>query len=141
MTKKMPYRCYSDLCKFKTFEDRFNYLRVGGIVGEPTFGFERYLNQAIYTSSEWRKVRDKVIIRDEGCDLGVSGYDIYSGIIIHHMIPITVEDIINRDPKIFDPEFLISTSKRTHNAIHFGDDRLLPKGLIERYRNDTCPWR
>lgn len=141
MIRRVPNRCYSDLRRLKTFEERFEYLRLGGIVGESTFGFDRYLNQALYRSSKWREVRDKVIIRDNGCDLGINGYEIISGILIHHMIPITIEDIENRDPKIFNPEFLICTSRRTHNAIHFGDESLLPKDPIERYQYDTCPWR
>lgn len=134
-------RTYSELSKLTTFEDRYNYLRLDGFVGEETFGFDRYLNQLFYTSQKWRSIRDFVIIRDNGCDLGVEGYEIHGKIIIHHMNPITVSDIINETEYLLDPEFLISTTHNTHNAIHYGDEKLLITGPIERKPNDTCPWK
>ena len=134
-------RTYSELSKLTTFKDRYNYLRLDGFVGEETFGFDRYLNQLFYTSQKWRSIRDFVIIRDNGCDLGVEGYEIYGKIIIHHMNPITVSDIINETEYLLDPEFLISTIHNTHNAIHYGDEKLLSTGPIERKPNDTCPWK
>ena len=134
-------RTYSELSKLTTFEDRYNYLRLDGFVGEETFGFDRYLNQLFYTSQKWRSIRDFVIIRDNGCDLGVEGYEIYGKIIIHHMNPITVSDIINETEYLLDPKFLISTTHNTHNAIHYGDEKLLITGPIERKPNDTCPWK
>jgi hypothetical protein len=124
-----------------TFEERYEYLRIGGLVGESTFGYERYLNQMLYSSSQWRRVRDQVIIRDNGCDLGMEGYSIGGRIIIHHMNPITAEQIEESAAEIFDPEYLICVSDRTHNAIHFGDKSLLPQLPIERQPNDMCPWR
>lgn len=137
----MTIRTYTDLIKFKTFEDRFEYLRLDGKVGADTFGFDRYLNQVFYRSQRWKKVRDAVIIRDNGCDLGVEGYGINGRIIIHHMNPITLEDIQRESDLLLDPEFLICTIHRTHNAIHYGDSNLLIKAPIERKQNDTCPWR
>lgn len=135
-------RTYSELITLPTFEDRFKYLQLNGAVGRDTFGFDRYLNQYIYQRSQrWKSVRDKIIVRDNGCDLGVEGYSIYGRIIIHHMNPISVEDILSDRDWIFDPEFLICVSHRTHNAIHYGDESLLPQTLIERTKNDTCPWR
>lgn len=138
----MMNRTYSELITLPTFEERFKYLQLNGAVGRDTFGFDRYLNQYIYQRSQrWKSVRDKVIIRDNGCDLGVEGYSIYGRIIIHHMNPISVEDILSDRDWIFDPEFLICVSHRTHNAIHYGDESLLPQAPIERTKNDTCPWR
>ena len=135
-------RTYSELITLPTFEERFKYLQLNGAVGRDTFGFDRYLNQYIYQRSQrWKSVRDKIIIRDNGCDLGVEGYSIYGRIIIHHMNPISVEDILSDREWIFDPEFLICVSHRTHNAIHYGDESMLPQTLIERTKNDTCPWR
>lgn len=134
-------RTYSELKNFKTFIDRYRYLKLHGIVGEGTFGTDRYINQMLYRSYKWRKVRNQIIMRDNGCDLGVEGYDIYDKIIIHHMNPLTLEDIEEEKDYIFDPEFLISTSFRTHNAIHYGDESLLPTELVERRPNDTCPWK
>lgn len=135
-------RCYSELIRLKTFKERFEYLRLGGIVGESTFGFDRYLNQQLYTSTFWKKkIRNEIIIRDNGCDLGLEGYDIHDKIIVHHMNPLSIEDVLNVPDEIFDPEFLICVSQRTHNAIHYGDENLLSKGLIERRPNDTCPWK
>lgn len=135
-------RTYLELITLPTFEERFKYLQLNGAVGRDTFGFDRYLNQYIYQRSQrWKSVRDKIIVRDNGCDLGVEGYSIYGRIIIHHMNPISVEDILSDRDWIFDPEFLICVSHRTHNAIHYGDESLLPQTLIERTKNDTCPWR
>lgn len=137
----MNIRTYSDLSKLETFEDRFNYLRLNGFVGKETFGFDRYLNQVFYKSAKWRSVRDFVIVRDNGCDLGIEGREIYGKIIIHHMNPITIQDIEQESDFLLDPEFLISTVHETHNAIHYGDENLLIRTPIERKPNDTCPWR
>lgn len=137
----MIIKTYSELSTFDTFEDRFQYLRLDGIVGEETFGFDRYLNQILYQSKEWKRCRRDIIIRDEGCDLGCEGFEVHGRILIHHINPITVDDIVNRNPKVFDPENLILTSHNTHNAIHYGDENLLIKVPIERSKNDTCPWR
>lgn len=137
----MSIKTYSELIALPTFEERFEYLRLDGSVGEQTFGFDRYINQLFYQSYEWKKVRDFVIIRDNGCDLGVDGYDIRGKILIHHMNPITVNDIQTRSEFLLNPDYLISTTHITHNAIHYGDERLLPKGPIERTKYDTCPWR
>lgn len=137
----MKTRTYKELSRLKTLDERFEYLKLVGQVGVDTFGFDRYLNQTFYRSDTWQKVRNEVIIRDNGCELGVSGYEIQGRILIHHMNAITEEDIIERNPDIFDPEYLICCSHRTHNAIHFGDKDLLPKDYIERRRGDTCPWK
>ena len=137
----MNIRTYSDLSKLTTFEDRYNYLRLNGFVGQETFGFDRYLNQVFYKSAKWRSVRDFVIVRDNGCDLGIEGREIYGKIIIHHMNPITIQDIEQESDFLLDPEFLISTVHETHNAIHYGDENLLIRVPIERKPNDTCPWR
>lgn len=134
-------KMYSELITIPTFEERFKYLRLDGSVGEQTFGFDRYINQVFYQSYEWKKVRDAVIIRDNGCDLGVEGHDIRGKILIHHMNPITVRDIETCSDFLLNPEYLISTMHLTHNAIHYGDESLLPKGPIERKKYDTCPWR
>lgn len=137
----MMKKTYRELSRFKTLEERFEYLKMGGIIGENTFGFDRYLNQKFYRSDIWRRVRDKVIIRDNGCDLGLDGYEIQGSILIHHINPITQQDILDRNEDIFNPEYLICCSKRTHNAIHFGDKNLLPKEFVERRKGDTCPWK
>ena len=126
---------------FLTFEDRYNYLRLDGIVGEDTFGFDRYINQIFYKSKEWLEVRDYVIIRDNGCDLGIEGHEIHNRILIHHMNPIRKEDILNRSDILLNPEYLITTTKRTHDAIHYGDKNILLDTPIERIKNDTCPWK
>ena len=140
MRKKI--KTYSELMQLQTFEERFKYLQINGsFVGEDTFGWRRYLNQVLYKSAKWKRVRDEVIFRDNGCDLGVNGYDIHDKIIIHHMNPITVQDIEEESDFIFNPEYLITTTHNTHNAIHYGDDNLLIKAPIERTKNDTCPWR
>ena len=133
-------RTYRQLHLLKTFEERYRYLRLSGNVGNETFGYDRYLNQMVYTSKKWLNARDKVIIRDLGCDLGVEDYVIHGKIIVHHMNPITIEDIELYHDEIFDPEFLICTTHDTHNAIHFGDESLLPRLPIIRKRNDTSPW-
>ncbi len=140
MTTITMIRRYSELCRLQTFEERFDYLKLQGVVGESTFGFDRYLNQLLYRSSEWKKVRNAVIVRDDGCDMGLADYPA-NRIIVHHMNPLSVEDLENRSKLIFDPEFLICVSFNTHNAIHFGDETLLPKLPVERKPGDTCPWR
>lgn len=138
----MIIRTYSELITLPTFEERYRYLRLDGQVGIETFGFDRYLNQTFYrTDKEWLSIRDEVIIRDNGCDLGILGREIHSRIIVHHMNPITKEDILRRTKYLLDPEYLICTIKRTHDAIHYGDESLLMLGPIERTKNDTCPWR
>ena len=134
-------RTYSELSKLKTFKERFEYLKLDGLIGEETFGWDRYLNQVFYKSPEWRSTRDKIIVRDNGRDLGVEGYDIFGKIIIHHMNPMSLGDIANRNPDIFNPEYLICVSHETHNAIHYGDANQLNLGPIERTVNDTGPWR
>lgn len=137
----MNIRTYSELIKLPTFEERYAYLRLGGRVGEATFGFDRYLNQMFYKSDEWLSIRDKVIVRDNGCDLGIEGREIESSILIHHMNPISKKDILERSDFLLNPEYLICTIKNTHDAIHYGDENLLIKDPIERRKNDTCPWR
>ena len=141
MKKMKNIKTYSELISLPTFEERYRYLRMGGKVGGETFGYDRYLNQILYTSCEWRSFRDDIIIRDEGCDLGCEGFEINSRIIVHHINPITVEDVINRHPKVFDPENVICVSHNTHQAIHYGDESLLPLLPKVRSKNDTCPWR
>lgn len=138
-TKKSIKR-YSELRRLKSFQDRYDYLKLNGSVGVETFGYDRYLNQTFYRSKEWKKIRDEVIIRDNGCDLGLPGYEIGDRIYIHHMNPITAEEILHRDEDILNPEYLICVSRNTHNAIHYGDDSLLPKPLIERLPGDTKLW-
>lgn len=133
-------RNFSKLRKLKSFKERYDYLKLGGEVGIATFGADRYLNQAFYRSKEWKRVRDQVIVRDNGCDLGVEGYQIYDRIYIHHMNPMTVDDVLDRNEDILNPEFLICVSFDTHNAIHFGDASLLPKLPIERKPGDTTLW-
>ena len=133
-------RRYSELKRLKTFQERFDYLKLAGMVGESTFGFDRYLNQVLYHSDEWSRARDIVIIRDNGCDLGIDGYEIQDRIIVHHMIVLTEQDILDRASWIFDPEYLICTSLDTHNAIHYGTDHRYKSLSKERFANDTCPW-
>lgn len=137
----MALHRYTELKRLKTFEERYEYLKIGGFVGEATFGSERRLNQLLYSSQKWRQIRNQIIIRDNGCDLGVEGYDLHDKIIIHHMNPLTVEQLQGVSDEIFDPEYLICVSHRTHNAIHYGDANLLPHGPIERYPGDTCLWK
>ena len=140
--KNTNIRTYSELLTLPTFEERYRYLRLGGRVGADTFGFDRYLNQNVYQRDpRWKNARDIVIIRDNGCDLGIEGREIHGKILVHHMNPITMEDILENRDWIYDPEFLISTLLTTHNAIHYGDENLLMKAPIERTKNDTCPWK
>lgn len=140
MVMKM-IRTYAELSTLKTFRERYEYLRLDGTVGEETFGFDRYLNQIFYKSKEWEQVRNKVIIRDNGCDLGIDGYEIRGKILIHHMNPITSADVVKRSDILLNPDYLITTVLSTHNAIHYGDDSLLITMPTARARNDTCPWR
>lgn len=133
-------RCYSELRTYRSFEERFEYLKLGGGVGRATFAFDRYLNQAFYKSREWQDARNYVIVRDEGCDLGIPGYEIHLGPLIHHMNPISVDDIKHGEEWIFDPEFLITTTHDTHNAIHYATKNLIPKVVTERVPNDTRLW-
>lgn len=139
---RMSVRTYSELSKLTTFKERFNYLSLNGQVGKDTFGFDRIFNQKFYTSKEWRHIRDLVIVRDNGCDLGIEGYDIVGqNLIIHHINPISLEDIESKSDILLNPEYLITTTHNTHNAIHYGDDKLLIIGPIQRSKNDTCPWK
>ena len=133
-------RTYSELRRLTDFEDRYRYLALRGSVGRATFGFDRHINQQFYRSTEWRHIRHHVIARDLGCDLGVEGYEIHDRVYIHHMNPMTVNDIAHGEDSILNPEFLISTTHRTHNAIHYGDERLLPRQLTERRSGDTKLW-
>ncbi|MCM1524238.1 MAG: hypothetical protein NC120_07235 [Ruminococcus sp.] len=137
-TKKI--RTYEEMSALKSFEQRFEYLKLNGIVGEEIFGFDRYLNQQFYHSAEWRSVRDRVIIRDNGCDLGVPGHEICGRIYIHHLNPITVEDIRSRSEFLTSPKYLVCISFETHNAVHYGDLTAV-SSQPERFPNDTCPWR
>lgn len=137
----MIIKSYSELIAFPTFIERYRYLQLGGRVGEETFGFDRWLNQRFYKDPEWLSARDKVIIRDNGCDLGMEGHEIYGKILVHHINPITKEDIMRRSRTLFDPENLICTIKNTHDAIHYGDESLLIIAPTIRTRNDTCPWK
>lgn len=137
----MKIRTFSELMTLSTFEERYQYLRLFGVVGESTFGFDRFMNQHFYRSQEWKAIRDFVIIRDNGCDLAVPGYEISSRILIHHMNPISVDDIENRSEFLLNPDYLICTTHTTHQAIHYGDENLLAHKPIERTKNDTCPWR
>ena len=137
----MKIRTYSELITLPTFEERFLYLKLEGVVGEETFGFDRWLNQIFYKDPEWLSIRDYVIIRDNGCDLGVLDREIKSLILVHHMNPISKDDILQRSKFLLNPEYLISTSKMTHNAIHYGNENLFVLDHAERSRNDTCPWR
>lgn len=136
----MRTRRYSELRRLTSFEDRFEYLSIGGQVGVATFGFDRWINQNFYRSREWRQARDRVIIRDDSCDLGIPGYEIRSGLLVHHMNPVTAEAIANGDEWVLDPEFLITTTHRTHNAIHYGDASLLPRPVVDRQPGDTKLW-
>lgn len=138
---KTKLRTYSELKQLKTFEERYEYLKLEGRVGVDTFGFDRYLNQVFYKSPEWQSVRNEVIVRDNGCDLGIEGREIHTKILVHHMNPISKEDILERSDILLNPEYLITTVKRTHDAIHYGDADTLIKDPIERSANDICPWR
>ena len=137
----MSIRTYSELITIPTFEERFEYLQLKGSVGKDTFGYDRYVNQVLYRSPEWKRLRNQIIIRDDGCDLACDGYDVYGKVLIHHLNPITVEDVLARSRKVFDPDNLVCVSHNTHNAIHYGDVDLLVTGPIIRTKNDTCPWR
>ena len=139
--KKTIIRTYSELISLPTFEDRYRYLQLNGAVGKDTFGFDRYINQQFYRSKEWQRIRDEVVIRDNACDLGMEGYEIHGRIYVHHMNPIMVQDIQSNSDYLMNPEFLICTTHRTHNAIHYGDENLLARAPIERTKNDTRPWR
>lgn len=141
ITMSMMTKSYLEMIRLPTFEDRYEYLKIGGLVGEETFGYDRYLNQVLYRSQEWKRFRRDIILRDNGCDLGCDGYAIVGKILIHHINPITIEDVVNRNTCLFDPNNVISTSLNTHNAIHYGDAELLMTGPIERTKNDTCPWK
>ena len=137
----MIIRTYSELITLPTFEERYEYLKLDGRVGEATFGFDRYINQQFYRSKEWKRFRDEIIIRDNGCDLGIEGREIQGSVLIHHMNPITVDDIIHQTDFLMNPEYVITTIKRTHDAIHYGTEDLLYKEPIIRTKFDTCPWR
>ena len=137
----MSIKTYSELIKLPTFEERFQYLKLGGAVGKETFGFDRYLNQNFYRSAAWKRVRDQVIVRDNGCDLGIEDRSIYGKILIHHMNPINDKDILNLTEMLLNPEYLICVSHITHNAIHYSDENLLANEPVVRFMNDTCPWK
>ena len=137
----MKMKTYKELMRLSTFEERFEYLKLAGRVGIETFGYDRYLNQIIYRTAEWKRFRRDMILRDNGCDLGCEGYEIFGNILVHHINPITVEDVVNRNPCIFDPNNVICTSLNTHNAIHYGDETNLITEPVVRKPNDTCPWK
>ena len=137
----MNIKTYSELITLPTFEERYRYLRLRGSVGEDTFGFDRYLNQKFYRSAEWKRIRDQVIVRDFGCDLGIADREIHGKILIHHMNPIREKDIRYLTDILLNPEYLICVSHNTHNAIHYGNEDLLVKNPITRTPNDTCPWK
>lgn len=137
----MKYKTYSELIKIKTFEDRFRYLKMESVIGEQTFGGHRYLNQILYQTEEWKSTRREVIIRDDGNDLAHEDYHIFGSIYVHHINPISIDDILKKRPCVFDLDNLVSTSFKTHNAIHYGSENSLPKNIIERKKNDTCLWR
>lgn len=138
----MSTKSYNELSKLSSFKDRYDYARLHGSVGTETFGYDRYLNQSFYRSAEWKKVRNQVILRDDGCDLGTPGVKIHGKIIIHHLNPLTLEDVENCSEKMLDPNNLVCVSQSTHNAIHYGDDEIVrSKELVERKPNDTCPWK
>ena len=137
----MSIRTYSELILLPTFEERFKYLQLNGRIGDDTFGFDRYINQNFYKSADWKRIRDQIIIRDNGCDLALEGYEIYGRILIHHMNPITVKDVELSTEYLMNPEYLICVTHNTHNAIHYGDEKLLMKGPVVRTKNDTCPWK
>lgn len=136
----MIIRSFSEMSYLLSFEERFNYLKLNGAVGSSTFGYDRYMNQLLYKSRKWNNSRNQVIIRDNGCDLGIIEYQIYGSLLIHHMNPITINDIEGNRDNVFDPEFLITTTLNTHNAIHYGNESLLRKNHVDRTMNDTCPW-
>ena len=137
----MSIRTYSELILLPTFEERFKYLQLNGRIGDDTFGFDRYINQNFYKSADWKRIRDQIIIRDNGCDLALEGYEIYGRILIHHMNPITVKDVKLSTEYLMNPEYLICVTHNTHNAIHYGDEKQIITGPIVRTKNDTCPWK
>ena len=137
----MSIRTYSELILLPTFEERFRYLQLNGRVGDDTFGFDRYINQKFYRSAEWKRIRDYIIIRDNGCDLALDGYEIHGRILIHHMNPITISDIKFSTEYLMNPDYLICVTHNTHNAIHYGDEKQIITGPIVRTKNDTCPWK
>lgn len=137
----MSIRTYSELILLPTFEERFKYLQLNGRVGDDTFGFDRYINQKFYRSAEWKRIRDYIIIRDNGCDLALDGYEIHGRILIHHMNPITISDIKFSTEYLMNPDYLICVTHNTHNAIHYGDEKQIITGPIVRTKNDTCPWK
>lgn len=141
MTMNTDRKSYSELITLPTFEERFRYLQLKGAVGKDTFGYDRYLNQVLYNSPEWKRCRRDIILRDNGCDLACPGFELHYRVLVHHINPITVEDVIKRRPCVFDPENLITTTHDTHNAIHYGDESKLAIRPIERFANDTCPWK
>lgn len=141
MDQASTIKTYSEMVKFDTFKERFNYLSLKGTVAEETFGFDRYLNQHFYKSRDWKRLREQIIVRDFGCDLGVHGYDIVGKIIIHHMNPIALRDLYNFTDFLLNPEYMVCVSHSTHNAIHYGDDSIIIDTPVERKPNDTCPWR
>lgn len=134
-------KTYSEMLSLPTFIERFEYLKIGGQVGDATFGYDRYLNQILYRTPEWKRFRRDIIVRDMGCDLACDDREIVGKIIVHHINPLTIEDVYNLDPKIFDPENVVCVSLDTHNAIHYGDQSLLMKDPVVRTKNDTCPWK
>lgn len=138
--KSMKIKTYSEMLQHKTFEARYNYLKLGGNVGESTFGFDRYLNQQFYRSAEWKRTREQIIIRDNGCDLGLPGYEIHQAILVHHINPMNADDIIHGKEWILEPEFLITTTYDTHNAIHYGNQSLLKTPFTPRKPGDTKLW-
>ena len=141
MVIQMTIKTYSELIALQTYEERFDYLQLNGVVGKETFGYDRYLHQILYRTAEWKRFRRDMILRDNGCDLGCEGYEIFGNILVHHINPITVEDVVNRNPCIFDPNNVICTSLNTHNAIHYGDETNLITEPVVRKPNDTCPWK
>lgn len=142
MTKTMKIiKTYSEMISLPTFIERFEYLKIGGKVGDATFGYDRYLNQILYRTPEWKRFRRDIIVRDMGCDLACEDREIVGKIMVHHINPLTIEDVYNLDPKIFDPENVVCVSLDTHNAIHYGDQSLLMKDPVVRTKNDTCPWK
>ena len=138
---KAMNKSYSELIKLKTFEERYNYLKLDGKVGEETFGYDRIFNQLLYNSPKYKTARNKVLIRDNGLDMGMEGFEIVGRVIVHHINPITMDDIVRDDPVLYDPENLISVSHNTHNAIHYSNEDILAKPPIERTEYDTCPWK
>jgi hypothetical protein len=138
--KMSRIRTYSELSRLSTFDERYQYLKLAGVVGESTFGFDRWINQEFYRSYQWKSIRNAVIVRDNGCDLGIPGFEIQRGLLVHHMNPVSMDDILHGEEWILDPNFLVTTSHRTHNAIHYGDESLLPREPVTRRSGDTTLW-